>query len=82
MSERSSGETLLAFILGGIIGAALGVIYAPAAGKETRKRLNEVGDEIKEGLDDFVSDAKERFSVEKEKIESVIDAGKKAYEKK
>lgn len=82
MSERSSGETILAFMLGGLIGAALGVLYAPASGKETRKKLNEVTDDIKEGFEDFVSDAKEHFTVEKEKIESVIDAGKKAYEKK
>ncbi len=82
MSERSSGETILAFLLGGIIGAAIGVLYAPSSGKETRKKLKDVADDLRESVDEFVSDIKEKACDEKDRIESAVTAGKKAYEKK
>lgn len=82
MSERSSSETILAFLLGGIIGAAVGILFAPASGKETRKKIKEIADDLKEGIDEFVEDAGTKISEEKDKIKSAIEAGKKAYEKK
>jgi gas vesicle protein len=39
MENRSSESPVLAFILGGLIGASLGILFAPAAGKETREKL-------------------------------------------
>jgi len=76
MSERNSGETILAFILGGLIGATLGILFAPKSGKETRERLKvlaedlseKAGDLIDEGKDKvegLVADAKERFTPKK-----------------
>jgi len=41
MSENRSGEIVSAFLLGGLIGAALGILFAPASGKETRTRVND-----------------------------------------
>lgn len=37
MSEKNSNNTL-AFLLGIVVGALLGVLFAPAEGKETRKK--------------------------------------------
>ena len=39
MENKGSESSLLAFILGGVIGISLGILFAPAAGKETRKKL-------------------------------------------
>jgi gas vesicle protein len=40
------GSGLLAFLLGGAIGAAIGLLYAPRSGKETREILIDEGDEM------------------------------------
>ena len=39
---------ILAFLMGGLAGAALAILYAPRSGKETRDLL---GDRIREGAD-------------------------------
>ncbi|MCG2724777.1 MAG: YtxH domain-containing protein [Elusimicrobia bacterium] len=41
MSNSNGGDVFSSFLLGGIIGAALGILFAPAAGKKTRKQVGE-----------------------------------------
>jgi gas vesicle protein len=93
MAERDNSDIVLAVLLGGLIGAAIGMLYAPRSGKETRRRLRELSEDISETLDDVkkdvidraeeaVAEVKERIVEQKERINSVIDAGKKAFEKK
>jgi gas vesicle protein len=48
MSDHKGGEIIGAFVVGGLIGAALGILFAPKAGKETREELGEWMDETKE----------------------------------
>ena len=36
-----AGALLLAFVAGAVAGAAVALLYAPAAGEETREMLNE-----------------------------------------
>jgi gas vesicle protein len=39
--EESGGGVLAAFLLGALAGAAVALMYAPAAGDETRRRVAE-----------------------------------------
>lgn len=48
MSENKGGEIVGAFLVGGLIGAALGILFAPKAGKETRAEIGEWMEETKE----------------------------------
>lgn len=66
MSENRTGEIVSAFVLGGIIGAALGILFAPASGRETRARVN-----------DWIEDTTEKA---KEKLEKLEDEIKKRKE--
>lgn len=61
MSENRTGEIVSAFMLGGIIGAALGILFAPASGKETRSRVN-----------DWIEDTTEKAKEKLEKLEEEI----------
>jgi gas vesicle protein len=89
-NERSS--TLTAFLLGGIIGVGLALLYAPDSGYETRRRLREGYDDAEDWAKDKMGDAKERIEDgtdkvkdllgdKKEDIRAAIDAGKEAYNK-
>jgi gas vesicle protein len=44
----SASGVILAFMLGGLTGAALAILYAPRSGKETRDLL---GDRLREGAE-------------------------------
>ena len=45
-SDKNRGRGLLAFLLGGAVGAVVGLLYAPRSGKETREILVSEGDEM------------------------------------
>lgn len=77
-------DTLLAFVLGGIIGTAIGILYAPKSGKETRrdiKRFSEdVADKVKDLGDDLADKGRKVYEEGKDKIGKIFEAGKEAFE--
>lgn len=52
-------DTLLAFVLGGLIGTVLGVLYAPKSGREIRSNIKNFGKEIIDTVDNLGNDFKE-----------------------
>ncbi len=88
----SSGSVLLAFVLGGLVGAGVALLLAPQSGLETRRKIRELADDVKEKANDCASTAKGKVTtaVEKAKdlydekksaITAAVEAGKEAYEK-
>jgi len=56
MSDRESGSSFfIGFIVGVIAGAAIGILYAPKPGKETRAMLKEKAAEFKDKASDMFS---------------------------
>jgi gas vesicle protein len=62
MADRdgNAGLVLLSFIVGGVVGGVLGVLFAPKAGKETRQDISEAAAEMKKEAEKFAKDARER----------------------
>lgn len=59
MSKQSSGPGFLTgFVVGGLIGTAVGLLLAPKSGKETRESLREQGFVLPANFDDFIETAK------------------------
>lgn len=74
-----------AFLLGAAVGAAIGLLYAPRTGKETRAHLRRLGEDFVDNVESFGEEVKEKGKklVEegKTKIAEVIEKGKMSYSK-
>jgi gas vesicle protein len=94
MSEEkgSAPAILLAFVLGGIVGAGLALLFAPLSGRETRERIKDLAEEMKEkaegAIEEIRDKVKETLDVGKKTLEekksivtAAIEAGKEAFEK-
>ncbi|MFH1726770.1 MAG: YtxH domain-containing protein [Elusimicrobiota bacterium] len=80
MAEQDSGESsILAFLLGGVAGAAIGLLLAPTKGEETRKRVIDWLEEGQEKAKRFLDGEKEVLKHKGEQLGAAWEAGKKAY---
>ena len=88
----SSGSVLLSFLLGGVVGAGLALLFAPQSGRETRQKIKDLADDVKEKSAEYVNQAKEKatslveegkgyYDEKKSILKSAVEAGKEAYEK-
>jgi gas vesicle protein len=75
MYERRGGSVFGAFLIGGLIGAVLGLLFAPRSGKETRDML---GDKA----NDYWGEAGEMYSQGMEKVGAAVDTGKQTASEK
>jgi gas vesicle protein len=87
-----AGATLMAFFLGGLVGAGFALLLAPASGKETRERIKGFTDEAMEKAEQYIDEAKTKANVAVEKgkqfveekktvISKAVEAGIEAFDK-
>ena len=87
-SERgiSGSAVVLAFLLGGALGAGLALLYAPESGKRNRERLRRFAEEAQEktgaAVKEFREKAEDRARDWRDRVEEVVTVGKELLEEK
>jgi gas vesicle protein len=85
----AANDCFKGLIVGGLIGAALGILYAPKSGKETREGLRNSAEELLEKakkqyeeaykkIENLTNREKELYA-EKERLKNAVEAGVKAF---
>lgn len=65
MSDRT-GDFLKGLVIGGLVGAVIGILYAPKSGKETREEIGKKAEEL--------------LAKAKEEYEQTLEKSRKTYE--
>jgi gas vesicle protein len=85
MKEGNGGDKFLYFIAGAGIGAALGLLFAPKTGRETREMLARSATEGREYLTSKVGESKQYLEDSKRKVTddftSFLDRSKEAVQR-
>ncbi len=70
----------MAFVLGAAAGAAIALLYAPAAGEDTRRKLAEKAREGRERAEGMVREGREFIQRQRENIATAVDRGRDAFD--
>ena len=76
----SAGSILLAFLVGAVSGAAVALLYAPAAGHETREYLGEKAREGRERATEAAAKGRQAIEHGRETLTTAIERGREAYQ--
>lgn len=63
-------EVSFAFLLGSLVGATIALLYAPASGEQTRKRIREASDEAQENLRDQYGRIRDKAEIEVSRLKN------------
>lgn len=76
----NGGDLFKGFILGGLVGLAVGVLFAPKSGKDMREDLLEEGDDLMDKAKKELDKLKKDLADLRVKITETIDRGKGVFE--
>jgi len=77
--EKKEGSIFVPFLVGGLIGAVVALLFAPKAGKALRKDIKDLASDTREMIGTTLNRGKELYEGSKSAVKSVIEAGKSAY---
>ena len=86
----TDGSVILWFLAGLGIGAALGILYAPKTGEETRQQIRDAAEQSRDVVKEGARQAREQagtwadkgrdyLNAQKEQVRSAYEAGRQAY---
>ena len=79
--EDGGGSFLMGLLAGTVLGAGLGMLFAPKAGSETRKQLSEQATRLRSTAGDTYHQASEKINQASEKVSQMVDRGREAYDR-
>jgi gas vesicle protein len=83
MEEKNycAGSLLVSFLLGSLVGAGIALLIAPQTGRETRDKIKEYAESVKEKAAESVQKVKSALEEKKSVLSAAVEAGKEAYKK-
>ena len=73
MSDKDSGASFtVGFLMGAAVGAAIGFLYAPKPGSETRELLKHKAEEAREKASEVAEKAKETAAGARKRVEEKL----------
>jgi hypothetical protein len=79
--EDGGGSFLMGLLAGTVLGAGLGMLFAPKAGAETRKQLSEQANRLRSSANETYAQASEKINQASEKVSQMVDRGREAYDR-
>ncbi len=75
-----SSKILVGFLAGAAVGALAGILFAPDAGTNTRKKIasksGDITDSVKNSFNDFIDGVKHTYAGAKDDVEQFGDSAK------
>lgn len=72
--EEGGGSFLMGLLAGTVLGAGLGMLFAPKSGSELRSQIGESATKLR-------STAGDTYSQATEKVSQIVDRGREAYDR-
>src|SRR4029079_6797824 len=79
--EEGGGSFLMGLLAGTVLGAGLGMLFAPKDRQQLRKQLSEQTGRLKSTANDAYTQASEKVSQMSEKVGQMVDRGREAYDR-
>jgi gas vesicle protein len=83
--EDGGGSFLMGLLAGTVLGAGLGMLFAPKAGADVRKQLSEQATRLRSTASDTIQQASEKLTQAShqasEKVSHIVDRGREAYDR-
>jgi gas vesicle protein len=83
--EDGGGSFLMGLLAGTVLGAGLGMLFAPKAGSETRRQLSEQATKLRTTAADTYSQTSEKvhqtYNQATDKVSQIVDRGREAYDR-
>ncbi|HOW27549.1 MAG TPA: YtxH domain-containing protein [Elusimicrobiota bacterium] len=78
MEDKNGASSLfLAFLVGGMVGAALGLLLAPQSGKDTRKKIKKWAEDLEDQGEEWIEKGKEVLEEKADRVKHAYEAGRK-----
>jgi gas vesicle protein len=76
----SAGTIVMAFAIGALAGATVALLYAPAAGDETRRKLAQRAREARDRAEEFAREGREFINRQRDNVATAVERGREVFE--
>jgi gas vesicle protein len=73
--DDNSLELTFAFLLGGVVGATVALLFAPASGEQTRKKIRETTDEVSTNVKEEYGRIRDKAEIEVSRLRNRASDG-------